>query len=465
MLLLALATLALVPGLLAVRSPWPFVPALSLAFWTLSAWWPPLASASRGRVMLAALVVFAPLAALRLLPKHEVPPPPGWEPPQSIAPTSQPGPASPRLATSASLLVAGAALTLVLLAPLFPHGPGPAAAFHTATARLLLWRDGLPRTLEPLLPLQPFGAHAPAVGSLAADLARLSGAEPAEAVVVVLAASAALVLLGLFALNALAFSVRAAALGALIGLAIAPWPAWLAAWGAIEALAALGFVLPAVALVIGRASRSSALAAGFLLGAGLLAHPALALLALAALGAVAVTRAPPDRRRPLRLRLGLALAAALLFALPGLRPLLAALSPAEAAEAALALSPAGAAAFAFGLALLVLGPLLGSRLAGPEGGPWRGPALAAGVLAVVLLVARVHAWVAAGQLPAEARASLGRAAQTTGPLAVLCAPEPVRHWIPALAARAAGEPGPWIPAPYRDEWAARPRSSCVPLSR
>jgi hypothetical protein len=464
MLLLALATLALLPGLLVVRSPWHFVPALSLAFWTLSLWWPPLASASRGRVTLAALLVFVPLVALRLLPKHEVPPPPGWAPPPRQGPPPRPGRGSPRLATSASLLVAGAALALVLPAPLFPHGPGPAAAFHTAAARLLLWRDGLPRTLEPLLPLQPFGAHAPAVGALAADLARLSGAEPAQPVVAVLAASAALALLGLFALHATVFPVRAAALGALLGLAIAPWPAWLAAWGAIEALAALGFALPALALAIGHASRSSALAAGFLLGAALLAHPALAVLALATVGAAALARAPRERRSLLARRLGQVAAAALLFALPGLRPLAAALSPGEVAAAARALSPAGTAAFTFGLLLLALGPLLGSRLCGPPGGPWRRPAVAAGVLAAVLLVARLHAWVAAGQLPAAARASLGRAATTTGPLAVLCAPEPLRDWVPALAARAAGEPGPWIPAPYRDEWAARPRRPCVPLS-
>jgi len=77
--LLALALLSLLPGTLVVRAPWTAVPALSLAFWALGAWWPPLAG--RGRFLAAALLAFGLLALLRLLPKHEVPPPPGWRVP------------------------------------------------------------------------------------------------------------------------------------------------------------------------------------------------------------------------------------------------------------------------------------------------------------------------------------------------------------------------------------------------
>jgi hypothetical protein len=56
----ALALLALLPGALVVRAPWTAVPALSLAFWVLCAWWPPLAG--RGRFLAAALLVFGLLS-------------------------------------------------------------------------------------------------------------------------------------------------------------------------------------------------------------------------------------------------------------------------------------------------------------------------------------------------------------------------------------------------------------------
>jgi hypothetical protein len=36
-------------------------------------------------------------------------------------------------------------------------------SFHSLGARLLVWRDGLPSTYEPLAPGLPFGAHAPAL--------------------------------------------------------------------------------------------------------------------------------------------------------------------------------------------------------------------------------------------------------------------------------------------------------------
>jgi hypothetical protein len=32
--------------------------------------------------------------------------------------------------------------------------------------------------------------------------------------------------------------------------------------------------------------------------------------------------------------------------------------------------------------------------------------------------------------------------------------------VPALAGRAAGEPGPWVPTVYVDEWAARAPRPC-----
>jgi hypothetical protein len=68
--------------------------------------------------------------------------------------------------------------------------------------------------------------------------------------------------------------------------------------------------------------------------------------------------------------------------------------------------------------------------------------------------------VTSGHLPTPVRAALLRVATETGPLAVVCAPEGVRDWVPALAGRAAGEPGPWIPPVYADEWALRSRRPC-----
>jgi hypothetical protein len=73
---------------------------------------------------------------------------------------------------------------------------------------------------------------------------------------------------------------------------------------------------------------------------------------------------------------------------------------------------------------------------------------------------------AAGELPLAARDALERAALATAPLQPLCAPgPPLADWVPAIAARPAGEPGPWVPPVYRDEWDARPSRPCVPFPR
>ena len=383
-MLLALATLVLLPGLLVVRAPWTAVPALSLAFWALSAWWPPLASLSRGRVSLAALLVFAPLLVLRFLPKHEVPPPPGTPARPSPCPAPRPGLPPPALLTPASVVVATAALALALPGLRWGNAPGPEGAFQTTAARLCLWRDAIPANLEPLVPLAPFGAHAPALATLGADLARLSGADPAPAVAAVVAAAAGVMLVGLFALHAVWAVPRVASLGAIVGLAVAPWPLWLSAWGAPDAVLALALLLPALALVAGHGSRSSAVAAGFLLAGGVLAQPLLAvgalaagaLLALRPVAAGALPSARPgvslarDRRFVAR-RLALVSATALVLALPGLWPLAKALSLSESAGALHALAPADAAWFGAGLLAITFGPLAVAPLAA-RGPPARG---------------------------------------------------------------------------------------------
>jgi hypothetical protein len=451
--LLALALLALLPGVLVARAPWTAVPALSLAFWALCAWWPLLAGRGRGRVLAAALLVFGLLALLRLLPKHEVPPPPGWLPPPALPPPARPGLPPPRAASGPSLLVAAVALALLVPLPLWHHAPGPRLAFQTTTARLLVWRDAVPATAEPLLPLTPVGAHSPALATLAADVSHLSGLDPAPSLLLVVVAAAGLLLVGLFALHATWAPPWAAALGAVVGLAAVPWPGALSAWGDGEGLLALAFTLPAVALLVGHGSRSSAVAAGMLLAASALAQP---LLAAGMLLAVAVVLRRPRSAG----RLAVALAVALALAGPGLWPLARSLSLREGVALALAVRPGELLALAIGLALAASFPIALVRLAEPRSHAGRLARVGLAVVGTSLLVARVHGWVASGQLPPDTRAALAHAAAATNPLDVVCAPEGARDWVPALAGREAGEPGPWIPPVYADEWAARTPRAC-----
>ena len=451
--LLALALLCLLPGALVVRSPWTAVPGLSLAFWALCAWWPPLAGRGRGRVLAAALLAFGLLALLRLLPKHEVPPPPGWPAPPASAPPARPGLPPPRATSHPSLLVAAVALVLLAPLPLWHHAPGPRLAFQTTTARLLLWRDGIPATAEPLLPLAPVGAHAPALATLAADVSHLSGLDPAPSLLLLVVAAAGLVLVGLFALHATWAPPRVAALGALVGLAAAPWPGTLSAWGEGEALLALAFALPAAALLVGHASRSSALAAGMLWAASGLAQP------LLAAGLLLVVTVRLGRRGTAgRLVPAFALTAAL--AAPGLWPLAQSLSSREAMALGRSVRLGELLALALGLALAAAAPLALVRLAEPRSRAGRLATAGLAAVGAALLIARVHGWVASGQLPAPTRDALARAAAGANPLNTLCAPEGVREWVPALAGRAAGERGPWVPPVYADEWAARPPRPC-----
>jgi hypothetical protein len=462
--LLSLAALVLLPGLLVARAPWSAVPTLSLAFWALSAWWPPFATLGRGRFVSAAMTVFGLLLLLRVLPKHEVPPPPGWTPPPAPPTPARPGLPHPPLASAPSLVVLAASLALLAPLPLWQHAPGPALAFQTTTARLLLWRDGVPATAEPLLPLAPVGAHAPAIATLAADASILSGLEPSRSVLLVIVVAASLLLVSLFALHATWSPPRAAALGALVGLAASPWPGTLAPLGEGEALLALAFALSGAALIVGHASRSSALAAGMLLAAAALAHPVIAAMVIAATvlaAIVPVGRTIAAKRGPLagRSRIILSGILTLLLAAPGLYPLAQCLSLAEARSILLSIRPSDLLPAALGLVLGAFSPLL-FFLRLPARLPGRAAAAALATVATVLLVARVHGWIGSGQLSPPLRAALERVARETDPLQSVCAPEGARDWLPALAGRAAGEPGPWIAPVYTDEWARRPRRRC-----
>ncbi|MCG6928057.1 MAG: hypothetical protein LJF30_22470, partial [Acidobacteria bacterium] len=111
--LLALVALSLLPGVLLVRAPWTTVPAFSVAFWTLGWWWLPLGS--RSRLLGASLVLFGVLALLRFLPKHAVPPPPGYDGPAPSPLVTGPLTGDvPRLRSRSSLLVLGVALALLV---------------------------------------------------------------------------------------------------------------------------------------------------------------------------------------------------------------------------------------------------------------------------------------------------------------------------------------------------------------
>jgi hypothetical protein len=450
--------LLLLPGLVVVRAPWTAIAPLSLAFWALSAWWPPFASHSRSRFVAAALLAAVLLAALRLLPKQEVAPPPGWQAPPRPSPPLRPGLDPPSLASAASLLVLAVALLLLAPVPYWRNAPGPRFAFQTTTARLALWQDGLPWSGEPLVPLEPVAAHAPALATLVADLSIVARLDPGDAAPWVLAATVALVLVGAYGLHATWAPADAAALGALVGLSLVPWPAALSVFGDVEALAALAFLLPAAALVVGHRSRSSAVAAGVLLGAGSLAQPVLAAVVVVASLAFAVARAREPRAALLRVAaivaLGLATAA------PGLLRLARALSAAEVSDVVRSTR----AAEVLWLALGILGAILPVlALQGPLGGRLGSgrvarPAIA--VAAAVILLVRLCAWVGAGQLAPPVRAGLRSAATIVPPLSALCAPDGIRDFVPALAGRPAGEPGVWVPPPDADEWARRARVAC-----
>ncbi len=452
--LLALGALLLLPGLLVVRAPWTAVPALSLAFWTLSWWWLPFAA--RSRVLLAALAFFSVLALLRFLPKHTVAPPPGYTGPVPSPPVTGPTTGDvPRLRSAPSLAVGGVALALLVPLPFERHAPGPEMAFHTTSARLALWRDGAPATYEPLLPVGPFGAHSPAVPMLAGDLARLAGLDPARAVVLTTLVSHGLLVIGLYALLcATALRPSAAALAALVGLAVTPWPGVLAMWGAGGPTLALAFCLSAAALLLAHTSRPSAVAAGMLLGAAALAQP---LLTLAMVIALAVM----IRRQ----RLALAFGVAAVLATPGLLPLARALSVSEALGVLGSPRPQELVDLFTGLVLVTLVVLLarglreGSRLS-------RTLAMVLVVTGAVVLFVRVHGWLTGGQMNPESRLALSHLAEAGRPLEAVCAPEALVDWVPALAGRAAGgwgaeAPRPWVPHVLREEIAGSPVPTCT----
>jgi hypothetical protein len=507
---LVLVALALLPGLLVVRAPWTAVPALSVSFWVLSWWWLPIAG--RSHVLQALLALFGVLAVLRLLPRHPVPPPPDYAGPPAPPPVTGPTTGDvPRLRSPASLTVVGVALAMLVPVPMWPHLPGREMAFNTTSTRLAQWRDGLPASYEPLLPLAPFGAHSPALPAVAADASILSGLDPGRSVVVAGLLSAALLLIGFFGLLATRLRPASAALAALLGLAAAPEPGFFAVWGEGGPVLALALGLSAATLLIGHTSRPSAVAAGMLLAAAALAQPLLTLvIAITSCWAARRGRfrgplagtlgrataflsgrsALPRSNRPPRAedtssmlagstpryegpsralgrddpvpvvlasgardaasqtrRLALALGVAFVLAAPALLRLARALSPGEAWGVLRSPRPSELADLATGLALVALATVLAHLLVGARSRP----GLFAGVLVAVsaaLLLVAVHLGPAAGQVgPADLRA-LAALEREARPTEAVCAPPEVVDWVPALAGRPVGGFGEEAPRPW-----------------
>jgi hypothetical protein len=444
---LALLALVLLPGLLVVRAPWTVVPALSVAFWTLSWWWLPVASRAAG--VRYALLGFGVLAVLRLLPRHQVPPPPDYEGPPPLPLVKGPTTGhAPSLRRVPALVVTAVAAALAVPLPLWPHVPGAEMAFHTTSTRLLLWRDAVPATYGPLLPLGSFGSHAPALPTLAADIAHLSGLDPGRAVVVAAQLSGALLLLGTFALLATRTRPAAAMLAALLGLAGAPWPRFLEVWGEGGPTLALALGVSAAALLIGHTSRPSAVAAGLLLGAALLAQPVLTV----GLGLALALGSRPGARS----RLGLSSAVAVVLAAPGLLRLGRAVSLREVVGTLEAVSVTGLLRFATGLGLFALAIFVAHRLSGSGTRP---RALIGALIAVsaAVLLLRVHLGPAAGQLDPAARRALTKLDGQGHPTEAICGPPALIDWVPALGGRPPGvpsrdDPGPWIPHVLQEEW-------------
>jgi hypothetical protein len=427
----AFLVLLLLPGLLVVRAPWPAVPFLSLAFWALTWGW--LFGASREPFLRGALLSFSLLALLRLFKPFEG----QW----------------PRLATA--LVLATAALPLLAYF-LWPVCPGAEMSFHSLGTRLLVWRDGLPSTYEPLAAVRPFGAHAPALPALAADVSLLSGLPAAKSVLLVHQAALGLLLIGLYALLARRLAAPEAALAAVLTVALARVPTAFAAFGDGGPVLALAFAVAAAAWLAPGGSRSSAVAAGTFLGASALAQPALALLAALALG----LRLRPRTDGAARIRLGLAAGVALLLATPLLWRFARALSAKEAAAlpsaAASALPAFAALAAAAAMPVLV-------RRCWPPVRPLRALSLVA--LASLAAWSARQEWLDRSRAPqprgAEYAAIEGVAARTR-PLETVCIDpaEGAGLWIPAPAGRAVSPP--WLPLVYRDEARAASSGAATP---
>lgn len=293
--LLTLAGLLLLPGLLIVRAPWPYVPLLSVSFWIASVWWVDLAGASRLHFLWAALACFTALGSLRLL-KLGRPSVPAWP----------------------AVLVAACACAR--LAPYFmwPVAPGADMSLHSLSALLMVWRDGIPKTYEPLLPIPTFGAYTPGLHGLAADISLLAGLPAHRSAFLVSVAAYGLLQIALYALLRRSFDQRVAGLASVLALGMARAPQSFFGWGGNPSVLALAMLTAAAALLASGRSRAPAMAAGLMLAAAVVSHAMMAAAAAALLPWVASLcwKAAPSERSAVVARFALAGGVALAVAAP-----------------------------------------------------------------------------------------------------------------------------------------------------
>jgi hypothetical protein len=415
--LLALSALLLWPGLLVVRAPWPFVPFLSLAFWLASWGFLSPAGPGRQRFLLVTLGFSVLLSGLRLL-----------------KPFAASRPSGPTLVALA--------LALGRLLPFFlwPVAPGLDAGFTSASALLLVWRDGLPASYAPLYPTLGFGAGEAGLAALAADVSLLAGTTPYRALLLATLASEGLLILALFALARRSWSERGPAL-----VAVAVASVGLLAWSRGDdtggTVLAVALAICGGSLVVRSCGRSPRVAAGLLWAGAAVLSPLVVLAGVVASG-LAVARAGGWRALG-RLALPAALAAA--FSAPWLWRTTAA--DRFAVPGLLTLLPVGALALALGFCAV------GARRSGPRAfALWVAIALAAtladwGWRSTQVRVTADHV-AAAAWLRRNSRAMD----------AVCVRDEAAGAWLPALAGRAT-EPPRW-PASVRASRLVPARAAC-----
>jgi hypothetical protein len=209
--------------------------------------------------------------------------------------------------------------------PLLPVAPGLGLASTEAT--LAAWRDGFPATYEPLLPVRAFGAHAPGLPLLAADVSLLSGLPPYRAVV--------LMALAAWGLLAVAFAMLVTRTGRphlapLAGLGTAAVVALAVTQGIVAGSVGLATALglAALGLLVRPTGRAAAVAAGLLIGA------AFTVEATAGLAFALATAIVAGRSRAL-----LAVCLAVVLGAPRLATALSAWSAAEVRAARAELGP------------------------------------------------------------------------------------------------------------------------------
>jgi len=260
---LTLAALLLFPGLVIVRAPWTAVPFLSVAFWAVSWWLLAGSGLGRERFLTWALATFVVLASLRLLK------------PLGLGIPSWP-----------VALIVGVALCRLVPFALWVVDPAPGMSLTSLRTLLIVWHDGLPVSYEPLLPLT-FPPHVSGLEALAADVSMLSGLTPARAAFLVSLAGSLLFELALFALLARFFTAGVSAVTAVLSFSMSAPSGCLSS--SPGSTLALSLVVGASSVFCRRTSRSSAVAAGFVLGAALSADGVGVCFLPPALGAFAWT--------------------------------------------------------------------------------------------------------------------------------------------------------------------------------